>query len=112
MTTTEIESVIKDVTGIRNPYLNKETEIVTINECIEITKRCVELSATQNEWVAVIDGMPDNRTYVLTYTTNGGYTSIAEYKHGCFFKGLDRLHFVTHWMPLPSPPSIKPLNDR
>lgn len=58
----------------------------------------------ESQWVKCSERLPDNRTYVLAYTTNGGYTSSCEYKHGVFFKDLDQLNFVTHWQNLPQPP--------
>lgn len=58
----------------------------------------------RDKWISVDDRLPENRSHVLAHTTNGGYTTTAEYKHGCWFKGLDRLYCVTHWQPLPLHP--------
>lgn len=59
------------------------------------------------KWIPVTERLPENRTYVMVCNYNG--YDIAEYKHGCFFIGLDKVDCVTHWMPLPTPPeTIKP----
>lgn len=59
----------------------------------------------QPEWVSVTERLPDNRQMVMAYSYNG--EAIARFKHGCFFlnDGLEAMHSVSDWMPLPQPPT-------
>lgn len=79
-------------------YMEKET--IASSSFIKGAKWMQE----RYKWISVDDRLPENRSHVLAHTTNGGYTTTAEYKHGCWFKGLDRLYCVTHWQPLPLHP--------
>ena len=63
---------------------------------------CIKEYANQSRWISVSDRLPENRSYVLSFSPN--YNNIAEFKNGCFFEGLERLHKVTHWQPLPTTP--------
>jgi len=69
-----------------------------------------EIYANQSKWISVEDRLPENRTYVLSFSPN--YNNIAEFKHGCFFEGLERLYNVTHWQPLPTTPPKPDLTDQ
>ncbi len=62
-----------------------------------------------DNWISIKDRLPDNRKYVLSFSPN--YNNIAEFKHGCFFDGLERLYNVTHWMPLPPTPGESPVSS-
>jgi hypothetical protein len=73
-----------------------------------------------NEWISVKERLPENRTDVLVYISLGyGHpithcifverycTETVDYKNT--FVGVDGSMYpheiVTHWMPLPKPPS-------
>ena len=62
------------------------------------------ISQMQPEWVSVEDRLPDKRQYVVISYWSG--YDIAEFKHGLFFVGLEKITDVTHWKPL-SPPTTK-----
>lgn len=81
-----------------------DAKVVLLADAIDCVRKAYQLAEGESKWIDVSERLPENRCYVLAYTTNGGYISTAEYKHGCFFKGLERLYFVTHWQPLPTPP--------
>lgn len=62
----------------------------------------------ENNWISVEDGLPENADDVLVFMKEE-CISLAEYKQGKW-KVYSTPYFfssgnVTHWMPLPSPPT-------
>lgn len=60
-------------------------------------------SYTEQKWVSVKDGLPENRHWVLVMSSSELF--LANYKHGLFYNGPEVLYKPTHWMPLPKPPT-------
>ena len=68
------------------------------------------LSQMQNEWISVKDKLPetDNQYYTpfLVYLSGGHGRTIATFvSETKSFMGYDSPETVTHWMPMPEPPS-------
>ncbi len=67
-------------------------------------------------WISVIDRLPDYAQDVLIIRFNKGrfyFPDIASYYGGEFFPTYDlpndvdfKADCITHWMPLPEPPTI------
>ena len=53
------------------------------------------------KWISVKDRLPEIRTYVLISYWSG--YDIAEFKHGCFFVGLNRITDVEYWQEITAP---------
>lgn len=68
----------------------------------EVFTQGANFALEMDRWIGVEEGLPDNRQTVLA--TDGSTQIVLEYKHGCWFVGLDQIHFVTHWQPLPKLP--------
>lgn len=86
----------------------------TVNQVDEYKKELIaamqqfaaQQSAIGDKWISVEERLPENRQQVLVYVpVNGGNIFQAEWKHGYFFDDLVRVSIVTHWQPLPIPPS-------
>jgi hypothetical protein len=62
--------------------------------------------SSQQGWIDTDYSLPENRTWVLTYTKSDEI-EMAHYKHGVFYRDdtLSVIYNVTHWMPLPNPPT-------
>ena len=62
---------------------------------------------TVQEWISVKDRLPDNDTYILV--TTDGVTASAYWHNDRFYaftaSGVATVGCVTHWMPLPQPPT-------
>ena len=70
-----------------------------------------------SEWISVKERMPDHRGDVLVYTGNGvgiSWRSPVSGWNGCYLPSRDPRESmedeliaasITHWMPLPTPPS-------
>ena len=65
----------------------------------------------QREWVRVKDGLPERMKSVICY--NGNYMYKGYFRDGHWHKDDDKKvdsengWGVTHWMPLPSPPTTQ-----
>ena len=59
------------------------------------------------EWVSVEDRLPDDMTKVLVRYHNGAIDT-AYHTNGIFRDTCcsSRFYMVTHWMPLPAPPTL------
>jgi hypothetical protein len=64
-----------------------------------------------SEWIRIEDEFPPKDTRVLCYHGNE-YMNVLEYwydedgKHMFFNPPIANIGDVTHWMPLPNPPSV------
>lgn len=65
----------------------------------------------QSQWISIDDKLPENDDYVLI-TDSAGFTVVGYFwpfdsstyrNKGAWYYG-DHEQFVTHWMPLPTPP--------
>lgn len=65
--------------------------------------------ATQSEWISVQDRLPEIDTTVLICTERGEIFSSWASNEGVFwFYGEEEGNRVTHWQPLPLPPTTDP----
>jgi hypothetical protein len=72
-----------------------------------------EIQRLRHRWIPVTERMPDNGVEVLTWNPTGPYQTVAcwvgnEWSSGdCRADAYDRFEEegITHWMPLPAPPT-------
>lgn len=72
------------------------------------------------EWISVKERLPEELTEVIAFTEGTGQgVSMAFMENGMWLDGysgrgiiLLQQELVTHWMPLPEPPSTEVLNRR
>ena len=65
--------------------------------------------AAQSEWISVQDRLPDTETTVLVCTERGYiFTSWASDVDVFWFYDEEEDDRVTHWQPLPAPPTTNP----
>jgi hypothetical protein len=60
-----------------------------------------------NEWISVLDKLPEDRTYVIVYSAHWSREPFVAHLHHGLWVGeriLSEPAGVTHWMPLPEPP--------
>ena len=90
----------------------RETLIKLIDECIyctngQLADYLIANGVTVQEWISVKDRLPDNDTYILV--TTDGVTASAYWHNDRFYaftaSGVATVGCVTHWMPLPQPPT-------
>ena len=94
---------ILDELAERANYVSfRSAMMATIDESIKMIEEAADIYANQSKWISCAEKLPENRTFVLTFSPN--YKKLAEFKHGCFFDGLERLFNVTYWQPLPENP--------
>lgn len=55
------------------------------------------------EWISVKDRLPKKETNVMFFSTKDGIY-IYNTSYVTWITAIDRIHGITHWMPLPSPP--------
>ena len=81
----------------------------------------IEWMDPNEEWISVEDRLPEEYEWVLTYT-DGGFPKaltfdkntqheIGRISRRAWRDPLDAIIKVTHWMPLPTPPSDRSLID-
>lgn len=66
--------------------------------------------AAQSEWISVKDRLPENDTYVLAVTSRGLVISdrVCDYGRGKEWVSGHSDNPITHWQPLPAPPTTNP----
>ena len=65
--------------------------------------------AAQSEWISVKDRLPETETTVLICTERGNiFSSWASDVDVFWFYGEEEDDRVTHWQPLPLPPTTNP----
>lgn len=68
-----------------------------------------QAKAAQSEWISVKDRLPDTETTVLVCNERGEiFSSWASNDDVFWFYGEEEDNRVTHWMPLPDPPTTNP----
>ena len=68
-----------------------------------------QAKAAQFEWISVEDQLPDTETTVLVCNERGEiFTSWASDVDVFWFYGEEEDDRVTHWQPLPAPPTKNP----
>ena len=56
-------------------------------------------------WISVKDKLPKDYQRVLFYDTRGNRSCEADIDTGYFVPSQSKIpEYITHWMPLPSPP--------
>lgn len=55
----------------------------------------------RQEWIPVAERLPEVGEKVLTFENHGDWESIDS----CYWDRLWKANHVTHWQPLPSPPT-------
>lgn len=69
---------------------------ITIGELID---ECFEFGQQHPRWISVEDALPEEDGKYLFFSTRGGVQCAY------YYKGLTMGRTITHWMPLPQPPS-------
>ena len=66
--------------------------------------------AAQSEWISVEDRLPEINTYVLAATSRGLVISdrVCDYGRGKEWVSGHSDNPITHWQPLPAPPTTNP----
>ena len=65
--------------------------------------------AAQSEWISVEERLPETETSVLVFTERGYiFLSWASNEDVFWFYNEDENDRVTHWQPLPAPPTTDP----
>ena len=84
-------------------YYHPETEM-------QFSAWCAAKShAEKSEWISVKDSSPDAETTVLVCNERGEiFSSWAGDVDVFWFYGEEDDNLVTHWQPLPAPPSTNP----
>ena len=73
---------------------------------IEFAWRAWQARAAQSEWISVEDRLPEIDTTVLICTERGEiFSSWASNEEVFWFYGEEEDNRVTHWQPLPAPPT-------
>lgn len=100
-------------------YIDRDEFAKRLNENVELTNpeeqewvkdECIRQahampSVNVGEWISAEERLPDNGETVLT-VDNEGYMIVASwYELGGWFLPVCRANPVTHWMPLPEPPT-------
>lgn len=76
---------------------------------IEFAWRAWQARAAQSEWISVQDRLPETETTVLVCTERGYiFTSWASDVDVFWFYDEEEDDRVTHWQPLPAPPTTDP----
>ena len=61
-----------------------------------------------NEWISVDKKLPDNNDSVLCFREYDNWYVVADYIYPAFwidFSEGEVAHEITHWQPLPEPPT-------
>ena len=73
----------------------------------ELLATIKQLEQNKAEWISVDDQLPDNSLASVIYYQDGE-VGVCDFPHG--WHGMIE-HGITHWMPLPEPPSTKERDD-
>lgn len=60
------------------------------------------------KWISVNEQLPEKMQSVLVYRDGDMGVDFIDDNGGWFWNDTDELPPVTHWMPLPAPPEVKP----
>lgn len=85
-------------------YCNPEEENMFTAWC------AAKSHAAQSEWINVEDRLPENNTYVLAVTSRGLVIidRVCDYGRGKEWVSGHSDNPITHWQPLPAPPTTNP----
>ena len=77
---------------------------------IEFAWRTWQARAAQSEWISVEDRLPENNVYVLAVTSRGLVISdrVCDYGRGKEWVSGHSDNPITHWQPIPTPPTTNP----
>lgn len=76
---------------------------------IEFAWEMWQARAAQSEWISVEERLPETETSVLVFTERGYiFLSWASNEDVFWFYNEDENDRVTHWQPLPAPPTTDP----
>jgi hypothetical protein len=72
-------------------------------------KQLQEAAEKYGIWVSVDDRLPEDNKVMLTYSQNNRVKKMSfgwyNYHYKCWFYYAQKKRSVTHWMPLPEPPT-------
>jgi hypothetical protein len=63
------------------------------------------IQLTLSDWTCIDDRLPKNAEDVIVFSDDKYQIDIGFLMNGKWFSDRGELHTVTHWMPLPNPPS-------
>ena len=77
---------------------------------IEFAWQTWQARAAQSEWISVKDRLPEINTYVLAATSRGLVIidRVCDYGRGKEWVSGHSDNPITHWQPLPLPPTANP----
>lgn len=79
------------------------------SENLELIPHPDTARAAQSEWISVEERLPETETSVLVFTERGYiFLSWASNEDVFWFYNEDENDRVTHWQPLPAPPTTDP----
>ena len=71
---------------------------------IGVTQHCINIVKQHSDWISVDERLPADNEEVLTYWSDGDVV-IAYFMKGRFSFSDCSGEIITHWQPLPQPPS-------
>jgi hypothetical protein len=103
------------ITAVFENKESAEAEMSRLDKSGEIYAGKVIEKTIADSWISVNDELPVHERVVLVWKplqdpiSELGARTLAYYTHDLsdWFTGIRRASGITHWMPLPAPPTIK-----
>ena len=105
-----MEKVIKALEVVRKGYVYKKNGQDVISLDVRFVDMILALLKEQG-WIPITERLPKDDTDILVYCTDGEESRIVavNYANGiwfdCIFNTVMVVKNITHWMPLPKPPT-------
>lgn len=105
----DIEKTIKALKDWKNDPLamNAEIDPCLVDDALSV----IEQMGQERRWIPVSERLPDDGSDILVYCDDGEESRIVacNYDNGvwfdCIFCQVTVFKHITHWMPLPQPPT-------
>lgn len=112
------------ISGIRDTYLHNtmgvDVAIGAVRRAFEIGQKSTHRNQAQTDWMSVKERLPEENVFVLTLDKKGGVAIYRLVSYGTSpittawnMRDADGINSppnnyeITHWQPLPSPPSTE-----